>query len=248
MESNTFGTIVHGVLEQIYLPFVNKLIEPFLLRQRLNEINRLIEEEYRKLYKGKSPIRGKNLLMMQVTKKMIRQTILDDCDSLEADPRILLGIEDTISTSISTQYGNVHLKGKMDRVDIKQKEGEIRIIDYKTGSVLEKDLNIKEIEQLTSSPDYPKAFQLMLYALMYHENHRENQHLTVGNISLRNHSQGFIFPKFTDNSTIIDSLGDFKTSLILLIENMLDQHQAFIQTENIDLCTFCDYRQICNRT
>jgi len=248
MESNTFGTIVHGVLEQIYMPFVNKLIEPSLLRQRLNEINRLIEEEYRKLYKGKSPIRGKNLLMMQVTKKMIRQTILDDCDSLEADPRILLGIEDTISTSISTQYGNVHLKGKMDRVDIKQKEGEIRIIDYKTGSVLEKDLNIKEIEQLTSSPDYPKAFQLMLYALMYHENHRENQHLTVGNISLRNHSQGFIFPKFTDNSTIIDSLGDFKTSLILLIENMLDQHQAFIQTENIDLCTFCDYRQICNRT
>ncbi|MDP2724104.1 MAG: PD-(D/E)XK nuclease family protein [Bacteroidales bacterium] len=248
MESNTFGTIVHGVLEQIYLPLVNKPIDPATLRLRLSDINRLIEDEYRKLYKGKSPLRGKNLLMMQVTKKMIRQTILNDCILLETEPRLLLGVEQTLSTTVDTAPGQVRLEGKIDRIDMTQSSGEVRIIDYKTGSVTPNDLKIKEIELLTNSPDFPKAFQLMQYALMYSDAH-PGKPVTAGNISLRNHTQGFISPQFPDTfSSSMEALVEFKTNLIQLIENMLDKNQSFCQTENKDLCTFCDYKQICNRT
>jgi CRISPR/Cas system-associated exonuclease Cas4 (RecB family) len=186
--------------------------------------------------------------MMQVTKKMIRQTILNDCILLETEPRLLLGVEQTLSTTVDTALGQVRLEGKIDRIDMTQSSGEVRIIDYKTGSVTPNDLKIKEIELLTNSPDFPKAFQLMQYALMYSDAH-PGKPVTAGNISLRNHTQGFISPQFPDTfSSSMEALVEFKTNLIQLIENMLDKNQSFCQTENKDLCTFCDYKQICNRT
>ncbi|MFA5419138.1 MAG: PD-(D/E)XK nuclease family protein, partial [Bacteroidales bacterium] len=157
-------------------------------------------------------------------------------------------VEQTLSTTVDTALGRVRLEGKIDRIDVAQNSGEVRIIDYKTGSVVPNDLNIKEIESLTMSPDYPKAFQLMQYALMYNDAH-PGKPVIAGNISLRNHTLGFISPQFPETcSSTLEALGEFRANLILLIENMLDKNQPFTQTENKDLCAFCDYKQICNRT
>lgn len=248
MESNTFGSIVHGVLEQIYLPLVNKQLEPDVLSEKLQKVNQLVELEYRKYYHGNSPIRGKNLLMTQVTKKMIRQTILSDCKSLTTEPRILAGIETKLTTQVETRFGQIRLEGTIDRIDKTIHSDESRIIDYKTGRVVQNDLKINELSDLTTNPDFSKSFQLMQYALLYSDNHPDQQHITAGNISLRNHLQGFISPIFADKQSTVSALSDFKTNLIALIEDIFDPENLFIQTEQKSICTYCDYKQICNKT
>lgn len=247
MESNTFGSLVHGALENIYKPLEGKVIEPDFLKKQMQSTYSYLENEYRKIYKGNGPIKGKNLLMMEVSKNMVNQTILNDCQLLEKEPRILIGIENKVHATISTRYGPVNLQGTIDRVDKAINNHQVRIIDYKTGRVLPKNLKITDLESMFLNPDNSKAFQLMQYALMFFETHPESLEMTAGNISLRNLSQGFLELKFEDNTALSSNLAPFRRLLTGLLETILSPNQIFKQTEDRDACTYCDYRQICNR-
>ena len=71
--------------------------------------------------------------------------------------------------SLSRQENTViHLKGTIDRVE--QNSGVVQIIDYKTGATTQTELSLDEDyrAQLTL-PSKQKAFQLLMYAYMYHK-------------------------------------------------------------------------------
>ena len=63
----------------------------------------------------------------------------------------------------------ITLKGQVDRIDVF--DGEPRVIDFKTGSVILGDVEIVNWEDITS--DYKKnakAFQVLFYALLLEKN------------------------------------------------------------------------------
>ncbi len=247
MESNTFGSIVHGALENIYLPLEGKVIDPNFLRKKLSFAPQYLENEYRKIFKGQAPIHGKNLLMMEVSANMLNQTIQNDCRALEADPRVLIGVEKEVSATIDTSYGPVLLKGTIDRIDRTVEGNQVRVVDYKTGKVEPKNLKIDELSSLITNPDLSKAFQLMQYALMYRESNPQHQDIEAGNISLRNHSRGFISPVFDDKSSTYNNLPGFKKLVVELLEEILNKDLKFVQTTDKEACAYCDYKQICNK-
>ena len=81
------------------------------------------------------------------------------------------------------------LKGKLDRVD--EFDGITRIIDYKTGKVERRNVEIMDWNILTEEYQFSKAFQLLCYALMYFKtNPKENQSIQAGIISLKNFAEG----------------------------------------------------------
>lgn len=246
MENNTFGTIIHGALENLYKPFVGQKIEPDELEKRTRLIDDILTTEYKRHFSGNQALRGKNLLLMEVLKKMIDKTISIDAINLKHEPRVLLGVENKLTSEVITKHGQMILEGTIDRIDTGEIDPVIRIVDYKSGSVEIKDLTIENLSLITSQPEKSKAFQLMHYALVYQSNY-PNQRITAGNISLRKLSNGFMEPKFTDGSTVQDNLEAFKETVIALIEEVLNEEVPFAQTENIELCTYCDYRNICNR-
>ena len=247
MESNTFGSIVHGALENIYKPLEGKPMDPGFLQERLKMSSIFLEAEYRKIFKGTTSIKGKNLLMMEVSKNMVNQTILNDCRALEKDPRLLISVEKKVQTTIETRHGKIRLEGTIDRVDKSLDGNQVRVIDYKTGRVLPKNLKVDALESLVTNPDLAKAFQLMQYALMFNEENQQVTDIIAGNISLRNLSQGFVGPVFTDETKISDNLPLFKILLTGLLEQIMDPVLTFKQTEDPEACRYCDYRQICNR-
>ena len=67
----------------------------------------------------------------------------------------------------------------------------MRIIDYKTGKVESKNVEIINWEDITTNYDYSKAFQLLCYALMF-DDRNPIEAIQSGIISFKNLNGGFL--------------------------------------------------------
>ena len=97
----------------------------------------------------------------------------------------IIALEETMRISLNIDGINppIALKGKLDRID--EVDGTTRIIDYKTGKVERKNVEIISWENLIDDYKYSKAFQLLCYAYMYAQTN-PNQPIEAGIISLKN--------------------------------------------------------------
>ena len=153
--------------------------------------------------------------------------------------------ESKLITSIKKESKTINFKGYIDRIDSKSNNKTIRIIDYKTGKVDPKDLDIKSIDEITSNPKYSKAFQVIFYAWLFNREHPV-ENLETGIISLRSMSAGFINLKLREFDKIQDYFDEFTTSILSLVSDITDTNKPFIQTDDTTRCTWCDYKSICN--
>ena len=83
----------------------------------------------------------------------------------------------------------VKIGGKVDRVD--EYNGQLRIIDYKTGKVEQSDLVINNWEVITAEYRFSKAMQVLMYVLMINQQRKVDQ-VEAGIISFKNLNSGFL--------------------------------------------------------
>ncbi|GER58571.1 hypothetical protein ULMA_06790 [Patiriisocius marinus] len=236
--ANTMGTIVHNALENLYQPFINK----FLTIEGLKSTKKLIEKEVIKQFKnefnGGDFSKGKNLLIFEVAKQYIANFINFEIQELTNGQSIkIVQLEQRMEIALDVPHLGypVKLGGTVDRVDLYN--GQLRIIDYKTGKVDQKNVTITEWESLNDTYDQSKAYQVLAYASMYF-NKQEFENATAGIISFKNLKSGFI-PFGTKASsrgkidTLIstDVLTKFKKQLILLIAEICNPEIPFIEKE-----------------
>lgn len=246
VEANTFGTVIHAVLEKIYKPMENKEINPEVLKGYLSNIQHLLLKQFKKYYSNSELKFGKNLLIFEVASNYIHNFLQWDIKNIQENPSVLQSTEKRYYTSIVHKGLDINFKGFIDRIDKIQADGTIQIIDYKTGKVLQKDLIVKDMAELTTNPDYAKAFQVMFYAWLYNcQNPVEK--LDAGIISIRSISEGFITLQIKDINNIQDNFEEFQEYLINLIIEISDSNTPFMQTEDTNQCTWCDFKSICNR-
>jgi ATP-dependent helicase/DNAse subunit B len=145
--------------------------------------------------------------------------------------------------------GFVILSGKIDRVD--QKDGVVRVIDYKTGR---DKLDFENIPSLFSRENRRNkaAFQTMLYALLYKANHKSNGFKIVPGLINRMNlfDRNFQFGLKVDKRYIDDVdefIPEFEGHLKQLLEELFDPNIPFDQTKDTDTCKFCPYQNICYR-
>lgn len=124
----------------------------------------------------------------------------------------------------------VHLKGFVDRID--KRNGELCIIDYKTGKVALNDVGLSDWNLLNSDFKYSKAFQLLAYAYMYRETFGLEGNIQAGNISFKNLKQGFIpfYVKEEEgkDETINDAiLENFHMAVETLLTEIFDKEKPF---------------------
>ncbi|TMM59142.1 PD-(D/E)XK nuclease family protein [Maribacter algarum] len=189
--ANTFGTIVHDTLEDLYAPFLGKYLSPEGLTKAKAKIQTLVQMHFTKNYLDGDISRGKNLIAFNVIVRYLTNYLDSEIKEAKNHQIKILGIEEklNIELNISEIDFPITLKGKLDRID--EKDGMLRIIDYKTGKVESKNVEILSWDEITAEYDFSKAFQLLCYAFMYNDkNPIEN--IESGIISFKNLNGGLL--------------------------------------------------------
>ena len=112
------------------------------------------------------------LLIAEVIFKYIKGVLKSD---KKHTPFTYISGEEEYKSRLQTRYGNVNLKGYIDRVDAK--DGAARIIDYKTGggSLEFKDWSDLFIHELESKKQVPHVLQILLYGYLYKQKTQSKQ-------------------------------------------------------------------------
>ncbi len=165
--ANTFGTIVHDTLEEMYTPFIGTYLTEERLKDAKSKSKQLVQKHFEKTYKEGDITRGKNLIAFNVVARYIENFLDKELNEIQRHQIKILALEQKMERTLHLPELNfpVVLKGKLDRID--SLDGTTRIIDYKTGKVTGAQVEIFDWDTLTTEYDYSKAFQLLCYAFMY---------------------------------------------------------------------------------
>lgn len=189
--ANTFGTIVHDTLEDLYLPVQGEYLTESYLKSLKPKIKGLVKHHFAKSYLDGNTARGKNLIAFHVIIRYVGRFIDLEIEEVKSSKIKILGLEENLAIPLNIPELNfaVILRGKIDRIDIK--DGILRIVDYKTGKVEPKNVTISDWENIIAEYDYSKAFQLLCYCLMY--NHKDPfENAEAGIITFKNLNAGIM--------------------------------------------------------
>ena len=229
VQDNTLGTVVHNSLQDIYTPYLGKVLIDNDFKNILLDIDAVIQNNFENEVNTKAEF-GNHKLTFEVSKKFVLNQLNFDRNIIRTkNELIILKVEEEFSHSfiLPNSENKVTLFGKVDRID--SVNGNKRVIDYKTGSVELNDLKYRDIDSLKNGSK-SKAIQLMLYKYMLEKQLKIS--VEVGIISLRKISNGFMaFNKDGWEE-------DFLTTLDFAINSMYNSPFILHKKES-KYCTFC---------
>jgi len=229
--ANTMGTIVHNTLEALYTPFINKTLTVDLLKALLPQIEDEVHRQYTSSYGTLQTIQGKNLIIYTVICRYIENYIQQEISLLtQGDTVIVRSLEDDLNISLND---TTRLRGKVDLVE--ERNGLLRIIDYKTGKVEQKDLRLSHWEDLTlPEGKHEKAFQVLMYTYMMYKTTSLSFPVQAGILSFKNLKSGFLpFTWVKDNEITEETLVAFEAVLKQLIAEIINPDIPFKEHEVI---------------
>ncbi|MCK0161306.1 PD-(D/E)XK nuclease family protein [Allomuricauda sp. F6463D] len=230
--ANTFGTIIHDSLEQLYTPLINQVLTKENINDLKTQVDDVVQHHFEKNLSGVDVSKGKFLLVYNVIIKYLNNFLVDEQKQIKQHEIKILALEERYEEFISVPGLEfpIKLKGTLDRVDAF--DGVIRIIDYKTGKVESKNVKITDWETLITDYDKSKAFQLLCYAYLYYKKHGISD-VQAGIISFKKLGQG-LFRFSEDKNTQIneDTLVTFENYLYQLMREICNVEIPL--TEKVD--------------
>lgn len=229
---NTLGTIIHGALEELYKPYLNQFLSVETINEMLKKANSEVEKQFREVYKEGEIKKGKNLLAFEVAKRNVFNFLNEEKKLIESGDAVkVLALEISLERTLKDDRlpYPVKIAGNVDRIE--QRNGKIRIIDYKTGKVELRSVQLKDWSGLTLDIKNDKIIQLLCYAFMY-EQQCDGMEMEAGIISFKNMRAGFLpfgikEDKNVDSEINAEVLEAFKTEVITLINEMLNPEVPF---------------------
>lgn len=237
IEANTLGNIIHATLEMLYTPFIDKYLSVENVELFEKNYPTILLENFEKEFKEGDFKRGKNLLAYEAAKRSIANFLKWEKQSLwDGDAVKILKLEQHCERIIEDEKlpFPVKIGGNIDRIE--ERNGIIRIIDYKTGQVRKENLVLSNWNDFLSEPKKNKIIQLLSYVYMY-EPYAENKEIETGIISFKNLSSGFMKFGFKyDKNDIQDTITpeimeQFKKQMVALLTEILNQEIAFSDAE-----------------
>ncbi|EAR02920.1 PD-(D/E)XK nuclease family protein [Maribacter sp. HTCC2170] len=236
--ANTFGTIIHDTLEDLYKPFIGRYLNKEVLKGMKANITALVKKHFAKTYSNLNTIQGKNLIAYNVIIKYVENFIDLEIKQCQDSQIKILGLEEKMEITMNMpELGfPVKLKGKLDRID--EKDGVLRILDYKSGKVMLNQVEIFDWSLITEDFKFSKAFQLLCYALMFNDKAPLNQ-LEAGIVSFKNLNAGTLSfatkekrnSRSKDKTITTETLKTFSTELKRLIIEICDPNIPFVEKE-----------------
>ncbi|MCA0932792.1 PD-(D/E)XK nuclease family protein [Lutimonas saemankumensis] len=231
--ANTFGTIVHDTLEQLYSPYIDSELKGEYLQRMILKVEKEVENQFRKTYSIKAVKSGKNLLAFEIAKQFVLNFIDYELKQIQKGRKIIVrGLELGIEMIHFHSGLNlpVKLQGKIDRID--EVDGVLRIIDYKTGKVNQNQLNLKQWDQLCADEKFSKSFQVLTYAYIYLNSLKLDLFqvpIETGIVSFKNLKQGFM--PFNGKVLTEEVLDAYTRELDKLLEEIFNIEIPFKEKE-----------------
>jgi hypothetical protein len=268
-----FGTVVHDSLEHLLKPFELEKRDltaadlPEVLKKVPAEVQRQLRQE--EADRQARPDDGLNHVLGQVAVRIIRKYL----ESLPHQPGILpLRIAAQETAMVATVFADipgraaalpVRILGRADRIDALP-DGRRRVVDYKTGLVERRELNLRGTQKPLSAADTverlltesssgaDKVRQLWLYRFMLESD--EFNPAPPGSeaaiMSLRKIDEGLLMAPLdfiTEGTGESDFLRASAELVARLARRILDPAEAIRKTDDIAKCEYCPYRGICAR-
>lgn len=248
VEANIFGSIFHYVMEQLFAPYVNKMISKEVLQglaKNKDTIDSLIQRGFAKYYFKQETIfalQGNNYLVSQVIKKYIIQ---------------LLHIEETNIPFLHIQHeykceglffiSNIkrfaRIKGSIDRVQTK--EGKVMLTDYKTGTGKVKYTSIPALFDGNIKQRQKDILQIFLYGWLYQQATKTPADIDGQIIYIRELFKSNNLNQLSPESNYQKVQDEYLVHLEQCLETIFDPSIPFTQTTCLDNCTYCSFKQIC---
>jgi len=243
--ANIIGTIIHNVMEDLYKPYIGQILktkdfEKFFKAYPKLALAHFIKESFGKdAPVDKSMITGKNLIIFEIIKKNIKDLLTLDKQTLkEGNSLEIVGIEEELEASLKLKEQKVLIRGKVDRID--RLNGQLRIIDYKTGKVDNNEISIGkkavDLSEIRENDKKTKLFQLLTYAWLYVHNAKlltTDLPFRAGILSTRQIKNGFLKAKVFDEELIDkEILNKFEDELKILLEELFNMEVPFVETDS----------------
>ncbi len=250
IDNRLLGIIMHETLSVLFGRYIGKRIGS----EGMAKIRKAMKDElklqfHKEMQQGDLEY-GKNHIIVAVAEKMLDQLLAREHSWLGGTELQILELEKRFQAELTPDPARpetkIYFAGTADRVD--SFGGQTRILDYKTGYVDEKKLAPKEWARIFTDPDYGKAFQLIMYAWLYHKQHPSDTPLQAGIISLRKPGNGPLLVHPPEHEELgHEALMEFEAGLNKLMQEILDPEIPFRQADDEKRCKYCSFTELCNR-
>ena len=247
--ANDLGNVVHATLQYFYELFGNREIT---LKDFDETYKNHFAECYDKALKDNRftngwPENGFNYLGKTVVETMLHNFIAKERESLKKGAKLhIIALETKLEKNVDIQGHKVKLYGKADRID--NLNGEIRVIDYKTGKVDKNDVKIGEDDKAITSMK-EKSIQLLMYKYLYLQNNKgiSPDSVKPGIVGFKKLSNGMFGLKIDNDELNADFEGTCEKYFDDFLTELFDKGTPFKQCEDSSTCKSCDFKSICKR-
>lgn len=255
IEDSMFGNLFHAVMEYMYTELKGQVITAQLIDQLIkNELQ--LDKYIRKAFaieffmkkNGDMPeLEGNQLLIANVIKKYVLKLLQFD---KQQAPFTMLEAEFECEIELPTRYGNLNIKGVIDRVD--EKEGRLRVLDYKTGGGTLDFSGWEEVFEHNNDKRPKYVMQTFLYGLLY-KSESKGRKIEPGIIYLREIFKDNFRTEINDKlqKSFVTDYAEYEVEFIenlkLCVEEIFDINVPFTQTSSAKPCEYCAFKTICKR-
>lgn len=234
-----FGNIVHKILQESYKPLLDKKLHVDDFKNCLAGLKEATEKMVALELPHADISTGKNYLSKRAVYKYCERMMLSDQEMIKENELVFKNLEFDLQTELEIfPWGEskmINVKGISDRID--KLNGELRIIDYKTGNVESKDLIITDAGQLK---ERSKALQLFIYAVCaLKKTGVDGVQSLITNLRQAENTDMplkiFNSTRITEEHTIL-----LQKALSEIIEEMLDENTLFEHNPESKYCIFCN--------
>lgn len=233
--ANTLGSVIHDVLDDLYTPYIGKILKEKDILSMKERTSNLVLTYFQKYFKKGDTTTGKNRLIFEVAHRFLERFLTNEIQVVRNHVLKIVATEKHFEASIpvETLGFSVKIKGIVDRVD--ELDGVIRVIDYKTGVVKPAGLKLSGVESIEDYK-YSKAIQLLLYAFLYTQNTKDfdfTSPITAGIFSFKNLKEGLLSINFSEKRNTKDTviteerLHNFMQQIGELISNIFNPKLEF---------------------
>lgn len=268
MDSATYGNIVHGVVQKIYMNWRGQASSVKVTADMLDSVTRpgselerviteTVNEHFNKLPEGDvTPLVGEakvmgNLIKYFITRMLEIEKRYAPFDFIDAEHKITGTM--TLAPDLT-----INIKQYLDRVDRVYPPGKygdpmhgvIRIIDYKTGSDV---MSFSELDEIfdPDKKDRPKALlQLFFYSRAYAEKFRYHGPIQPMIYKMRTLFTEGLNPIIMQKAPLEDYNevdAEYMVRLEKLVREIVLSDTPFTRTPHEDHCGFCLFKTLCRR-